>query len=120
MIALVPNDPLLQQPEVTDGLGKNPHKVYGQQANRREKALADKHFREDPELKQRRPGAGQGSFSQPFISYSLLSTISWIENHAHSVPNGVAESAHLKCIHQSRERAEQAPEVAQRQMLLRH
>lgn len=117
MTALVPSDPLLQQPDVTDGLGGNPPKVYGQQANRRENALSDKHCRGDPELKQRAPGAAQGSFSQPFMSYSFKQ----LDRESRTLHSEwAAESVRLMCIHQSREKTEQAPEVAQGQMLLHH
>lgn len=57
MTALVSNDTVLQQAEVTDGLVKNSHKeVYQQQANMKEKPLSNKHFREHTELKQRPTG----------------------------------------------------------------
>lgn len=60
MTALVSNDTVLQQSEVTDGLVKNSHKeVYKQQANMKEKLLSNKHFRGNTELKQRPSGAVQ-------------------------------------------------------------
>lgn len=60
MTALVLNDTMLQQSEVTDGAVKNSHKeVYRQQANMKEKPLSNKHFRENTELKQRPTGVVQ-------------------------------------------------------------